>query len=42
MLTLIGLIALICVCRRPLAWIGLRLIAFAVGFVVGWRWMERR
>lgn len=42
MLTLIGLLALVYVFRRPLAWIGGHLIGFAVGFVIGWEAMQRR
>lgn len=29
-------------CRRLAIWIGFRMIALAVGFVVGWEAMKRR
>jgi len=41
-MTLLALILLAYVCRHPLVWIGVRLVAFAVGFVVGWETMKRR
>lgn len=42
MLTLLALGVVAYFLRRPLCWIAPRLIAFAFGFVIGWRWMECR
>jgi hypothetical protein len=39
---LLTLILVACVCRRPLIGVGARLLAFAVGFPLGWEAMKRR
>jgi len=41
MIELLALIAVVWVFRRILIWILLRMAAFAVGFVLGWRLMDR-
>ncbi|WP_281406502.1 hypothetical protein [Methylobacterium sp. WL18] len=41
-MTLISMVVIAYACRRPLAWISMRMIAFAVGFFVGWQFMARR
>lgn len=42
MTTALVLIVLAYVLRRLLGWICVQMIALAVGFVIGWRFMERR
>lgn len=42
MTELLVLITIVWVLRRILAWILLRMAAFVVGFVLGWRLMNRR
>lgn len=42
MTTILVLVVLAYVLRRVLGWICVRMIAFAVGFVIGWRFMEQR
>lgn len=41
-MTLLAVILLIYVSRRPLIWISLRVLAFTIGFIINWRFMERR
>ncbi len=41
-MTLLAVILIAYACRRPLIWLGIRLIAFTAGFVVGWEVMKRR
>lgn len=40
-MTLLRLILVACVCRRPLIGVGARLLAFAVGFPLGWEAISR-
>ncbi|WP_419828310.1 hypothetical protein [Methylobacterium sp.] len=42
MMTLISMVVIAYACCRPLAWISMRMIAFAVVFFVGWKFMGRR
>lgn len=42
MLTVIVIASFTYICRGPLIWISARMAAFAVGFVIGWSFMERR
>lgn len=42
MIEFLGLIAAAWFCRRVLVWMLLRAAAFAIGFVLGWRLLDRR
>ena len=41
-MTLLAVTLIAYVCRRPLIGVGVRVLAFAVGFFLGWEAMKRR
>ncbi|MEL6059446.1 hypothetical protein [Methylobacterium sp. DCY52] len=41
-MTLLAVVLIVYVCRRPLIWVGVQLLAFTAGFLLGWEVMKRR